>query len=201
MFAKNTEGRTLQSEPEIKLSCLDEPLKLAREAVVLRTRLASAKRDHAELLAQRDDALREGVDVLPQVRQLFLEIDKLPAEIDQLAQRVCWLVDQGVAKLNYENSQIAARQYMKCRDNLRQALERFCEELVSVQADIKAGEDLGPSLTDLHNSKLAEIEKILGGVYFSRVIFLPLPLPPINAELVNRNQLLAALDNWIQGLH
>ncbi|MBZ5667950.1 MAG: hypothetical protein LAO30_25600 [Acidobacteriia bacterium] len=181
-------------------SFLDETLKLAREVIDLRTRLANAQREHAALLAQREDALCEGLDVLPRVRELFLEIEPLPAKIASLEQHIQWSIDQGVAELNTENSQTAARQYMKSRDNLRQALERFREAFVSVQRDTKADADLGPSLTGPHNSKIAQIENILGGVHFPRVTYQPLPLPPIDSARVGRGELLAAIDAWIGGL-
>ena len=194
-----TEKKTMEIEKTDDF--LIEAGKLAQEIVNLRTRLANAKREHAELLAQRDDALREGIDVLPQVRELFLEIDALPGKIDQLMERIHWIIGQGVDRLNAEIHQIGARRYMNCRDNLRQALERFREELASVLLDVEAGVNLGPSLTDVHNIKLGEIEKLLGNVQFPRVTYRMLCLPPLDHELVRRNQLLAALDRWIGGLH
>lgn len=183
-----------------KVSPLDEALTLSHEVVALRNRLVVARREHATLLAQREESLSEGIDLLPQIRVKYLEIEKLPTEIDQLEQRVRWLLDRGVETINQENSQTAARNYMKSRDSLRHALERFREEFVAVEANIKAGEVLGPSLTEAHNSKLAEIENILGGVHFSRVTYRLLPLPPLDAELVGRNQILASIDRWITGL-
>jgi hypothetical protein len=194
---------TPQIVSELKKSdnFLIEAAKQAKEVVALRTRLADAQRERTQLLAEREDALLEGRDTLPRVRELFLEIESLPAKIDQLTQHIHWIIGQGVERLSADNSQTAARQYMKCRDNLRHALERFREEYISVQADIKTGDELGPSLTDVHNFKLAEIERVLGGVHFPRVTYRLLPLPPIDAELVRRNQVLAALDNWMAGLH
>ena len=181
-------------------SLLDEALKLSSDVVILRSRLVLARREHAALLERREESLAEGVDLLPEIRSLHLEIEKLPAEIARLEERVRWLVEQGVTKLNAENIKTAGQNFIKSRDSLRQALERFREEFISVQANIKAGEDLGPSLTEGHNAKLAEIEKILGGVHFSRVAYQVHPLPPLDAELVRRNQILVALDIWIQGL-
>lgn len=180
---------------------LNEANTLAKKLVVVRNRLADARREHAALLAQREDALSEGIDLLPEIRVKHLEVKKLIPEIAQLEQRIHWLVSESAAKLNAENGQIAAQHYMKSRDTLRQAAERFREAFASVLRDAEAGGNFGPSLTDLYNSKLAEIEKILGGVHFSRVTYRLLPLPPLSAELVSRNQVLAAFDNWIAGLH
>ena len=180
---------------------LIEAAKQAKELVALRTRLTEAQRERAQLLAERQDALLEGRDTLPRVRELFLEIESLPAKIDQLTQRIHWIIGQGVERLNTENSQIAGQHYIKNRDTLRKVLEPFREALASVLQNVEASANLGPALTNVHNIKLGEIEKLLGGEHFSRVTYRLLPLPPINAELVNRNQLLAALDNWIAGLH
>jgi hypothetical protein len=193
-----TEKKTIELEKTDDF--LIEAANLAREIVTLRTRLANAKREHTELLAQRDDALREGIDVLPQVRELFLEIDALPAMIDQRTERMHWIIGQGVDRLNAENHQMAAGQYMKCRDNLRQALERFREALASVLLNVEAAVNLGPSLTEVHNTKLGEIEKLLGNVQFPRVTYRMLSLPPLDHELVRQNQPLAALDRWLGGL-
>jgi chromosome segregation ATPase len=193
-------GEKKTIEPGTELF-LDDALKLASEVVALRTRLASAQRERAELLDEREVALAEGRDLLPKIKLLHLDIEKLPSEINQLEGQVGWLVDRGIEKLNYENSQIAARQYMKSRDILRQALERFREEFIAVQANIKAGEDLGRSLAEAPNAMLGEIEKLLGNVHFSRVKYQTLLLPPLDAELVRRNQIFAAIDRWISGLH
>jgi chromosome segregation ATPase len=182
-------------------SPLDEALKLSGEVVALRSRFVAAQREHAALLAQRVGALSEGIDLLPEIRVKYLEIEKLPSEIAQLQQRVNWLVDQAVAKSNAENRQIAGQEYMKNRDALRKALEQFRDALASVLQEVEASINLGPSLTDVSNTKLGEIEKLLGGVHFSRVEFRLLPLPPLDSELVRRNQVLAALDRWIGGLH
>lgn len=191
-------GEKKTAGPEMKF--LDEALLMAREVVVLRGRLVAAQQEHGELLEQREEALREGRGILPQVRELFLEIESLPAKTAQSQERMNWLIEQGVAKLNAENSQIAARQYMKSRDSLRQVLERFREGLVSVLVNIKAGEDLGPSLTEAHNSKLGEIERTLGGVHFSRVTYRVPPLPTLDGEIVRRGRILDAIDQWIAGV-
>lgn len=193
-------GEKKTIEPGTEL-LLDDALKLASEVVALRTRLASAQRERAELLDEREVALAEGRDLLPKIKLLHLEIEKLPAEIARLEERVRWLVEQGVTKLNAENIKTAGQHYIKSRDALRQAAERFRQGLASILEDVEAGTNLGPSLTDPHNAKLAEIEKILGGVHFSRVAYRLHPLPPLDHELVRQNRLLAALDRWIGGLH
>lgn len=106
---------------EPKTEFLDEALVLAREVVALRGRLNSVQREYNDLLGQREAAAREGRDLKQEIRPLFLEKEELLAKITSLEQRTHWLVNEGVARLNSENSQTAARQYMKCRDNLRQA--------------------------------------------------------------------------------
>jgi chromosome segregation ATPase len=182
-------------------SPLDEALRLSGEVVALRSQLVAARREHAALLEQREESLSEGIDLLPQIRVKHLEIEKLPSEIARLEERIRWLVDQEITKVNAENIKTAGQHYIKSRDALRQALERFREDFVAVQANIKAGENMGPSQTDAHNTKLAEIENTLGGVHFSRVTYQFHPLPPLDHELVRQNQLLAAFDRWAGALH
>ena len=63
-----------------------------------------------------------------------------------------------------------------------------------------ASTDSGAFSTDFHNIRLGEFERLLGGVHIPRVTYRILPLPPWDAELVRRNQVLTALDNWISGL-
>jgi len=157
-------------------------------------------RDHLRLLEQREESLSEGIDLLPEIRVKHLEIQNLTPEIAQLEQRIQWLVGECVARLNAQASQISGREYIKSRDNLRRAAERFRVDLAAVIREIEASANLGPSLTDPHNSKLAEIEKLLGDVHFPRVMYRLLPLPPLDAELVRRNQILDAIDHWIAGL-
>ena len=179
---------------------LGRSARAAREATAMRERLCAAQREHRYLLEQREAAAREGRDVFPQIQKLFLETGALTNEIERLRQSTQSVVEQGVARLNAENNHDAGQRYIKSRDRLREAVERFREAVAVVQQDMRTGEESGVFFAAACNSRLAEIENVLGGIRLSRVSYQLSPLPSLDPELVGRNQLLTALDKWIGAL-
>jgi hypothetical protein len=152
------------------------------------------------LLGEREEKLREGIDVLPDVRRLFLEMEVLPPRITELEQATRCVIEQGVARINAENRELSAQVYMNGRDVLREGLEQFRQVLAREEESMRQGATLGEASLAPINAKVAEIAKMLNTGHLPRVTYQPLPLPMIDAELVRRNQLLAAIDRWIDGL-
>jgi chromosome segregation ATPase len=188
---------TAREVTESNSQFLEEALELVRELVVLRNRLVAAQREHAELLQRRDAALAEGIDILPDVRKLHNEIEALPDKIRQIEQRVHWIVTEGTENVNAQSRLQAARQYMRGRESFRGALQEFKEKWIAVQADLKSAAQAGTSSVEPYNLKLREIETALGKGMLPRVTYQLSQFPNIDAELVGRSGLCAALDLWI----
>jgi len=175
---------------------LDEALDLSRQFVTLRDHLNQARREHAELLAQRESALYRGEDLLPEIRKRYEMIEELPSRIAQLEEQARWIIQQGVNTLNEKNSYRAGQEYIRLRDKMRQVVEQFRAAWAPIQAELTNAAALGGPLTEPYNARLAEIHGVLGGG-FPRVLYTHLPLPTIDAELLKRDGLLAALDRWL----
>jgi hypothetical protein len=179
---------------------LIEAAKHAQELVVLRNRLAEAQRERAQLLEAREEALLQGRDTLPRVRELFLEIEELPILITQREQATRWVIEEGVARVNAENRELSAQVYMRGRDVLREGLEQFRLVLVHVEESMQRGAASGEASLGPINVKVSEIEKMLNVGTLPRVTFQPRVLPPIDADAVRRGELRSAVDRWIKGL-
>lgn len=193
----NSEMKT--TEPATAL--LDQAIDQAHEATALRSQLANSRRQHAALLRERDERLCEGVDVLPEVRKLHLEIEALPSQISRLEQAARRAASQFVDECNIENSRRAGAAYMRNRDNLREALQLFRAALASVAESMRQGATEGAASIEPINARLAEIERVLNSGPMPRTVFRLNPLPPIDSERVSRGELLAAIDAWIKGLY
>jgi len=185
---------------EIGTGLLTQAMDLSRQAVAQRNRLAEIQRRHAALLAEREEKLIEGIDLLPEVRRLFLEAAELPAQITQLEQRVRWIATQFVEQCNNENNRRAGAIYMSNRDRLREVLQQFRAVLASVGEPMRQGATEGAASIEPINARLAEIERVLSSGPLPRTVFLLNPLPPIDRERVDRGDLLGAIDAWIRGL-